>query len=203
MYSRTIQQLIRSFRLLPGVGTRTAERYVFSLLKSGKKDVAELTLALQHLIQQTKSCQMCWNFSDQDPCPICANPSRDTHTICVVSEPQDVEAFEKTRSYTGVYHVLRGIVSADISEEQSQIKLPELFARVEGQSIREVILAFNFDLRGETTMMMLETALKMRAPNIIVSRLARGLPTGSDLQYADDATLKSALVHRQSRTTAE
>ncbi len=197
-YSKSIKNLINAFSQLPSVGPRTAERFVFYLLKSGKKDVAELTLALKELIESVKSCEICWTFSDTSPCDVCASPQRDPKTVCVVAEPQDREVIEKTGSYKGGYHILRGLIKGHDENSLRGLKIPELLLRIRKSGIDEVILALNPDLHGETTMMYLEKKIKEIAPHIKVSRLARGLPMGSDLQYADDITLSSALKNRTS-----
>lgn len=196
MYPRPIQQLIYAFSRLPSVGERTAERFVFYLLRSGKKEAGELILALKNLMANIKSCETCWNFADKTPCAICADKTRDHTTICVVAEPTDVEVFEKTGTYNGVYHVLRGEIKSDEEDSIRNLKIKELLDRVAGP-IREVILALNPNLEGETTMMFLEKQLRSRFPKITLTRLARGLPMGSDLQYADEITLGSALKNRR------
>ena len=195
-YPKPIQNLIHAFARLPSVGPRTAERFVFHLLKSGKKDVSELTIALKELIETVKSCEICWVFSDISPCSVCASPQRDPKSVCVVAEPQDREAIEKTNTYRGAYHIIRGVIQAHDENSLRGLKIPELLARVRKGGIDEIILALNPDLPGETTMMYLEKKIKEIAPHIKVSRLARGLPMGSDLQYADDITLGSALKNR-------
>ncbi len=200
MYSKSIQNLIDSFRKLPTVGGRTAERFVFYLLKSGKKEVGEITLALKELIDNVKSCEMCWDFSDNNPCAICSNKTRDTSLLCVVSEPQDIPVLERTGVYNGLYHVLRGLVEPGAEEEMERIKIKELFAKLDRENnIKEIILALNPDLSGETTMLFLEKKIKDKNPTLKVTRLARGLPMGSDLQYADEITLGSALKNRTGR----
>ncbi|MBP6859882.1 MAG: recombination protein RecR [Candidatus Magasanikbacteria bacterium] len=196
MYSKSIQNLINSFRKLPTVGHRTAERFVFYLLKSGKKEVAEITLSLKELIENVKSCELCWDFSDHNPCSICNNKNREQSLLCIVSEPQDIPIIEKTGAFTGLYHVLRGLVESG-QEELDKLKIKELFTRIENPNkITEVILALNPDLSGETTMLFLEKRLKEKNPNLKITRLARGLPMGSDLQYADEITLGSAIKNR-------
>jgi recombination protein RecR len=194
MYPLPIQQLINTFSKLPSVGQRTAERYVFYLLRSGKKDVAELTMSLKHLIEKIKSCETCWDFSDQSPCKICANNKRDQKTICVVDQPQSVHVFEKTAEYSGLYHVLRGTIRPDNVETINYLKIKELLIRANG--VKEIILALSPDINGENTMMFLESKLKENYSNLKITRLARGLPMGSDLQYADEITLGSALKNR-------
>jgi len=200
MYSKSIQNLIDSFRRLPTVGQRTAERFVFYLLKSGKKEVGEITLALKELIDNVKSCESCWDFSDHNPCTICNNKTRDNSLLCVVSEPQDIPVIERTGMYNGLYHVLRGLVEPGDEEELEKIKIKELFLKLQKtDKIREIILALNPDLSGETTMLFLEKKLKEKNPAIKTTRLARGLPMGSDLQYADEITLGSAIKNRTTR----
>lgn len=195
-YAEPIENLIKAFSRLPSVGRRTSERFVYHLLKSGKKDVAELTLALKNLIDKVKSCETCWDFSDITPCRICGNNDRDQNTICVVAETQDLQAIEKTGLYKGAFHVLRGTINVEDENTLQYIKIKELLSRMKAGNIKEIILALNPDLRGETTMMFLEKKLKEINPGLIITRLARGLPMGSDLQYADEITLGSALKHR-------
>ena len=196
MYPEPIHNLITALSKLPSVGPRTAERFVFYLLKSGKKDVAELTLALKDLIENIQSCDTCWDFSDTNPCAVCGNPRRDATTICVVKDSQSMQTIEKTGNYKGHYHVLRGIVQPGKEQTMKYLKVIELLKRAKDTSVTEIILALNPDLPGETTMMLLETQLKKIRPELTITRLARGLPMGSDLQYADEITLGSALKHR-------
>lgn len=196
MYPIPIEHLVRAFMKLPSVGRRTAERFVFYLLKSGKKDVAELTNSLQELIKNIRSCDECWDFSDRSPCSICADTRRDHDTVCVVAEPQDIRAIERTGAYKGLYHVLRGTIDTEEENLGKGLKIKELTDRISKNSSTEIILALNPDLRGETTMMFLEKKLAALFPNLNVTRLARGLPMGSDLQYADEITLSSALKYR-------
>jgi len=200
MYSKSIQNLIEAFRKLPTVGQRTAERFVFYLLKSGKKEVGEITLSLKELIDNVKSCETCWDFSDNNPCAICNNKTRDQALLCVVSEPQDIPVLERTGMYNGLYQVLRGKIEPGTEEEMEKIKIKELFSKLEkNNKIKEVILALNPDLSGETTMLFLEKKLKELSPTLKITRLARGLPMGSDLQYADEITLGSALKNRMEK----
>lgn len=198
MYSRSIANLIEALKKLPSVGERTAERYVFHWLKNGKKEVNELRDALDSLLKNIKSCSICWNFSDSIPCPICANPARDHGTICVIADPQDIPVIEKTGNYHGVYHVLRGAIDPNDEDSWNKTKIKELFKRIKSsKEINEVILALNLDWTGETTALYIESKIKSLAPTIKVSRLARGLPLGSSLQYADEITLGSAFKNRR------
>lgn len=196
MYPIPIQNLIQAFAKLPSVGQRTAERYVFHLLKSGKKDVGELSLALSNLSKNIQSCKICWDFSDESPCRICADKKRNQKIICVVSEPQNVHIIEKTKKYNGVYHILRGTIRTDEPEDIKHLKINELMKRTKENETSEILLALNPDLNGETTMMFLKNKIKDLNPNIKITRLARGLPMGGDLQYADEITLEGALNNR-------
>ncbi len=196
MYTRSIENLIKSFSKLPTVGPRTAERFVFHLLRSGKKDVGELTLALKNLIDNIKSCEQCWDFAEQSPCEICADSRRDQSQICVVTQPQDLQVMEKTGAYQGLYHILRGILKPGDERNIKFLKIKELLDRIRKPAIKEVILALNPDLPGETTMMYIEKQIKAQNPETKITRLARGLPMGSDVQYADEVTLGSALKNR-------
>ncbi len=199
MYSPTINNLIESFKKLPSVGQRTAERFVFHLLKSGKSETNQLRTTLDALLTNTKSCAICWNFDDYSPCRICQNKKRDPATICVVADPQDIPALERTGEFQGLYHVLRGAVQAGDEESLQKIKIRELLLRIKNdraKKIKEIIFALNPDLPGETTMLLLQREIKKINPALKISRLARGLPMGSDLQYADEITLGSAYKNR-------
>jgi recombination protein RecR len=195
MYSRPVAQLIKALSRLPSVGERTAERYAFYLLKSGKKEVQSLINSLTDFMSTMRSCEICQDFADQSPCLICSRKDRQNGIICVVSEPQDVQAIEESGSYRGRYHVLRGTISPDEDDTKS-LKISELLKRLHESGLSEIILALNHDMAGETTALYLEKKIKAERPSIIVSRLARGLPMGSDLKYADAVTLGSALQNR-------
>lgn len=197
MYPPSIQNLIDRFTKLPGVGPKTAERFVFHLLKKGRREAHTLTEALEILLARAKSCSVCYDFSEQERCAICQNTTRDPRILCVVADSQDVQAIERSGAFHGRYHVLRGVLdpARDIAPEQ--LKIQELFTRI-GQAdppISEVILALNPDLPGATTSMYL--AKKLKELNVSITRIARGLPLGSDLDYADEITLTDALNGRQ------
>lgn len=201
MYSPSIIKLIQALKKLPSVGERTAERYVFHWLNSGKKEVSELILALRELMEKVKSCEICWDFSDSNPCPVCADPKRDRSKICVVADSQDLMVIEQTKAFNGIYHVLRNLIDAGDEESFQRIKAKELFDRLKAKAdTKEVILALNPDLPGETTMLFFEKEIKQINSKIKVTRLARGLPLGADLRYADEITLGSAI---KNRTTSE
>lgn len=199
MYSPSIEKLITALKRLPSVGQHTAERYVFHLLKSGKREPGELLLALKNLIEKTKSCVLCGNYSDTSPCPICNESKRDHMTICVVADPPNLTSIERTGAYHGVYHVLRGLLDFSDDTSIAQLTIGRLMERIKKQKIKEVILAMNPDLPGETTMLYLEKEITITFPSIKISRLARGLPMGADLNYADEITLSNALKNRTTK----
>lgn len=196
MYSNSINNLIQAFKKLPTVGQKTAERFVFHLLKSGKKEVGELTVRLKELINKVKSCENCWDFNDTNPCAICADKSRDRTILCLVSESQAIHIIEKTGEFKGIYFVLRGLIKTD-QEDLVKTKIKELFLKIkQNKIIREIIIALNPDMEGEITAKYLEQKLKNINPKLKITRLARGLPMGSDLEYADEITLGAALKNR-------
>lgn len=197
MYPPPIQRLLSAFAKLPGVGPRTAERFVFHLLSSGKQEAAALAESLRVLVASVKSCEMCFDFSDASPCVLCRDARRDAIVLCIVAEPADLQALERSGAYRGRYFILRGTIDPTDDEMGKRLKIAELLGRVQNdKGLAELILAFNPDVAGETTMLFLERRLRELRPNIKISRLARGLPMGSDLRYADDITLGSALKHR-------
>jgi recombination protein RecR len=196
VYSPSIDNLIKEFKKLPSVGQHTAERFVFHLLKKGKKDVAELVGAMKNVMEQVKSCERCWTFSDTTPCSTCASTKRDQTMLCIVSTTQELAALERTGEYHGLYHVLRGAIDTSDEEILERLKLKELLARLNEEKIQEVILALNPDMAGETTMLYLSKLIKETNTSIKITRLARGLPMGSDIEYADEVTLGSALKNR-------
>ena len=200
MYSASINNLVASLKKLPSVGQRTAERFVFHWLKSGRREVNQLREALDNLLINTKSCEICWNFDDTNPCRTCTDSRRDHGYICVVADPQDIPAMERTGAFRGVYHVLRGLIESGNEDGLRYCKIRELLLRIKddetSNKITEIILALNPDLPGETTILFLKREIAKINPKIKISRLARGLPMGSDLQYADEITLTSALKNR-------
>ncbi|HOX60383.1 MAG TPA: recombination mediator RecR [Candidatus Magasanikbacteria bacterium] len=197
MYALPIQKLIDAFEKLPSVGARTAERYVFHILKSGKKEAGELASALTSLVGGVKSCEICCNFSDRTPCRLCVNKNRDQSTICIVAEPQDAHVIENTHAFSGLYHILRGTLRPDEIEPEKKIKIRELLKRIQDPKIKEIILSLNPDMSGEMTAMYIAKSAKTQRPDLRITRLARGLPMGSDIRYADEMTLISALKNRR------
>lgn len=201
MFSSLIQSLSELLEKWPGVGPRTAERFVFYLLRQPKEDLDKLIHALQQTKQSATICPICFNPTLASPCEICRDPRRDKSTICVVAEPADLLAIEKTGEYRGVYHLLGGVIDAPSGITPETLRIKELEQRLKtllaGSRIKplEIILALNATIEGETTSLYLARLLKPL--RIKITRLARGLPQGSDLQYADEVTLLNALEGRR------
>lgn len=195
-YPPLIQNLINQFAKLPSIGPKTAERLVFYLLKQPEKELHQFGEAIENIKGNIKACSSCFNFSESDPCPICADRRRDRKMICVVAKPQDVIALEKTGSYSGVYHILGGNINPLEDLGPENIKINELLNRLKNNEFKEIILALNPDMEGETTALYLIKLLK-QFPNLKITRLARGLPMGADLEYADEVTLENAIKERR------
>jgi recombination protein RecR len=192
-----IQDLINAFSRLPGIGPKTASRLTFYLLNSPEDLSQDLASALDNLKSKTTYCQTCFNITDagQTQCEICTNEDRDQDVLCVVEEPLDVLAIERTQGFQGRYHVLQGVLSPIEGISPDDLKIRELISRVSEGDIREVILATNPSMEGDATAMYLRQQL---APlGVQVTRLARGLPVGGDLEYADQHTLLKAIAGRQ------
>ena len=191
----SIQSLITSLERLPGIGPKSASRLAFFLLRAPDEQAHALAEALASLKDNVRFCSRCFNITVTDPCMICSNPSRDQARICVVEEPLDVLAIERTSTWRGVYHVLHGRIAPLEGMNREDIRFDELVDRVRTEQIDEVLLATNPNLEGEATSFHLHRAL---APlGVKVTRLARGLPTGGDLEWADPSTLGSALEGRR------
>jgi recombination protein RecR len=198
MLPEPIQDCINLFARLPGVGPKTAARLTFFLLRDRENDLAvKLAESLTHLINGTDICPTCFNMmaADQEQCGICASPDRDRRMICVVEEPLDVAALERTSGFTGLYHVLHGALSPVEGIMPEDLKVQELIDRVQEGEIEEIIIATNPSMEGDATGMYLQQ--QMSSFDIKVTRLARGLPMGGDLEYADQNTLLRALMGRQ------
>jgi recombination protein RecR len=193
--SDAIGRLVQEFSKLPGIGPKSAQRIVFSLLRSPEEKTKALAEALISLKQRVNLCSICCNVTESDPCPICRNPQRDVSQVCIVEQPQDILALEHTGAYKGLYHVLHGAISPTEGIGADNIRIRELLARFQANTVKEVILATNTNMEGEQTAMYLSSVI---APlGIKVTRLARGLPFGTELEYADDVTLTRALEGRQ------
>ena len=192
-----VARLIEEFSKLPGVGTKTAQRLTYHVLRSPTEDARALAEALVAIKEEVAYCSLCCNIteSDVDPCAICADPRRDATRICVVEEPLDVLAIERTNEFRGRYHVLHGAISPIDGIGPERLRTRELFARVGSEPIVEVILATNPNLEGEATAMYLADLLRPHVAS--VTRIARGLPVGGDLEYADDVTLIRSLQGRR------
>lgn len=191
--SEALQQLIEEFARLPGIGRKTAQRLALHVLKQPREDAVRMARALVNVKDRTRTCSVCCNITEADPCAICASPRRDRTVICVVEEPNDVLALEKTNDFRGLYHVLGGSLSPLDGIGPDELKVKELLARLAGE-VNEVILAMNPNVEGEATTLYLGRLLKPLG--VKVTRIARGLPVGGDLEFADEATLSRALEGR-------
>lgn len=194
-FAPSVETLIDEFAKLPGIGRKTAQRLAFHVLNLPKEDADKLAQAIMSAKQTIHLCPKCQNLTDEALCPICADETRDTSTICVVADPKDVLAFEKTREYHGLYHVLHGTISPLNHVGPDDLHIRELLHRVAEEDVHEVILATNPDTEGEATAMYLARLLKPF--QIRVTRLAYGIPVGGQLEYIDEVTLMRALNGRQ------
>jgi recombination protein RecR len=184
---------------LPGVGSRTAQRLAFHILRASPEDAGALADAIREVKERIGLCEVCFNLTDEQRCRICQDTRRDQALICVVEEPSDVIPMERTHEYHGVYHVLGGALSPIDGVDPEDLKMAELFARVLAAepAVREVVLATNPTTTGEATALYIAEELRSRAPVVAVTRLASGLPVGSDLEYADEVTLGKAFAGRR------
>lgn len=196
-----VARVIEAFRRLPGIGPKSAQRLAYHLVRMPEAEAVELSEAITGVKQRIKLCETCADITEEPICGICSDPKRDYTVICVVEEPLDVTALERTRAYNGLYHVLHGAISPTSGIAASDLKIKELLQRLQGdasETVNEVIVATNTNLDGEATAMYLQRAI---APaGIKVTRLARGLPSGTDIEYADDATLAHSLESRSEIT---
>jgi recombination protein RecR len=208
VYAPPVQRLITELGKLPGIGNRTAQRLAFHILRASNEDAGALAEAIREVKERIGLCEVCFNLADAPRCRICQDQRRDAGLICVVEEPGDVIPIERTHEYRGRYHVLGGALSPIDGVDPDDLKIAELYARVEnagdapiGDSdegrIREVVLATNPTTTGEATALHIAEALRGRAPDVTVTRLASGLPVGADLEYADEVTLGKALAGRR------
>ena len=194
-FPAALQNLADQFARLPGIGGKTAQRLAFHVLELPWEDAKEFSDVIMDARAQVHTCPVCQNLTDMDCCSICSDPTRDQSMICVVADPRDVIAMERSREYRGVYHVLHGVISPLNHVTQDDIKLKELLGRVAQGHVKEVIMATNPDTEGEATAMYISRLL--RPMEIKVTRLAYGIPVGSQLEYADEVTLSRALEGRQ------
>jgi recombination protein RecR len=197
VYAPPVQRLITELSKLPGVGGRTAQRLAFHLLRSSDEDALALAEAIREVKQRIGLCETCFNLADGPLCRICSDERRDPELICVVEEPSDVISIERTHEFRGRYHVLGGALSPIDGIDPEDLKLAELYDRVVEGGVQEVVIATNPTTTGEATALHIADALRDRAPEAKVTRLASGLPVGSDLEYADELTLGRALAGRR------
>lgn len=194
-----VAALVEELSKLPGVGVKTAQRLTFYILRSPTDQARRLAEAILRVKESIIYCSLCYNITETDPCSICSNPSRDQELICVVEEPLDVLAIEKTGAFKGLYHVLHGALSPLNSIGRKDIRIDELFKRLEGGTVCEIILATNPGFEGDYTAGVIKDGIKneLNVPGLRITSLARGLPLGGDLEYADEGTLSQALEGRR------
>jgi recombination protein RecR len=198
-YAPPVQRLVGELSKLPGIGSRSAQRLAFHILRAPAEDADALAQAISEVKLKIRLCEVCFNLTDEVRCRICTDPRRDQGLICAVEEPSDVIPMERTHEFHGVYHVLGGALSPIDGVDPEDLKIAELLARVTSaeQQVREVVLATNPTTTGEATALYLAEELRARAPQLTVTRLASGLPVGADLEYADEVTLGKALAGRR------
>lgn len=192
--AESIEQLAEQFAQLPGIGRKTAHRLALYVVKMQRDEVVTLARALVNVKDRVRYCSICSNITEDDPCPICSNTKRDRAVICVVEEPTDVLALERTNEFKGLYHVLGGALSPLDGIGPEDLRIKELLRRIEASTVEEIILALNPDVEGEATTLYISKLLKPLG--LKVTRIARGLPVGTDLEFADEATLGRALEGR-------
>ncbi|MFV0405693.1 MAG: recombination mediator RecR [Propioniciclava sp.] len=195
MFEGPIQTLIDELGRLPGVGPKSAQRIAFHLMQTDRADVERLAVALREVTDKVRFCEICFNIAEEATCRVCRDPRRDPTVMCVVEEPKDVQAIERTREFRGLYHVLGGAISPIDHVGPEDLHIAELLRRLAAPTVTEVILATDPNLEGEATATYLSRALA--ATGITVSRLASGLPVGGDLEYADEVTLGRAFAGRR------
>jgi recombination protein RecR len=194
-YAAPMTRLIDELRKLPGVGTRTAQRFAFHILRSSDHDAASLADAIKALKAALRLCSVCNNITDVDPCLYCASPTRNHQLICVLEEPTNIASIEKTRSYNGLYHVLHGTLSPVNGVGPDQLRLTNLWPRL--AETAELILATSPTVEGEATARYLADEAHRQFPNLTITRIATGVPAGSDIEYADEITMTRALENRR------
>ena len=190
-----VEIIAEQFRRLPGIGIKSARRLAYFMLESPQEDVYTFLNKIKEARAQSCYCSICGNLSTSDPCPICSDDSRDQHTLCVVEQPPDVQAMEKSQDYHGLYHVLHGALSPLDGIGPEQLRIKELLHRLESSQVKEVIIATDPDTEGEATAYYLSRLIK--PSGIKVTRIARGLPAGGDIGYADSITLAGAVQNRK------
>ncbi|HEU5181792.1 MAG TPA: recombination mediator RecR [Candidatus Polarisedimenticolia bacterium] len=194
-YADPIERLVAALKRLPGIGTKSAQRLAFAILHQGRDESLELSAAIQEVKDKIRLCSVCCHITDVDPCRFCGDEARDRGTLCVVEEPNNLLAIEKTREYKGVYHVLHGSLSPLRGIGPEALKIDELMRRVRSGGVREVILATNPTVEGEQTASYLSSLLKPLG--VKTSRIAIGIPVGSEIEYTDEVTMSKALEGRR------
>jgi recombination protein RecR len=194
-FAEPMAQLIDELKKLPGIGGKSAQRLAFHILRSSAEDAGALALAIQNLKEKLHLCSICSNITDVDPCSYCANGARNQRLVCVVEEPTNIAAVEKTRFYNGVYHVLHGAISPLHGVGPEQLRIPSLLKRIESGSVDELIIATNPTMEGEATAVHLTHLIKPFG--VKVTRIATGIPAGSDIEYADEVTMLKAIEGRR------
>ena len=194
-YPKPLARLINEMSKLPGIGSKTAQRLAFYILSLDDKEANQLADAITTAKKEMKYCSVCGNLTDEDPCAICSDPSRDPNQICVVESPKDVMAMERIKEYNGLYHVLHGVISPMEGIGPEDINLMPLIKRLQANDVNELIIATNPNIEGEATAMYLARLIK--PSGIKVSRIAHGIPVGGDLEYADEVTLLKAMEGRR------
>ncbi len=194
-YPQAIEKLIKLLSQLPSVGPKTAERYAWFLYRQNKATLNELATTLTHLQENITTCSRCQMISESDPCPICADLSRNSDELCLVENTQDLIALEATKQYRGYYFVLGGLINLIDKQGPESLNIAKLEERLAKNNVKEMILALNFNVEGETTSLYLTKLFKDK---VKITHLAKGLPAGSDLEYADQMTLKNAFIYRNS-----
>ncbi len=194
-YAKPLAKLIRELEKMPGVGPKSAQRMAFHILRLPDEEARALAEAIIEVKERIITCKRCFNFTDEELCPICRNPSRNASVLCVVADVRDLMAIERTQEYRGLYHVLQGVISPMDGVGTEQLRIRELLQRLQSEPIEEVIIAMNPTIEGDATAMYLSKLIKPLG--IRVTQLAHGMPVGGDLDYADQATLISALEWRR------
>lgn len=194
-YAKPLAKLVSEFEKLPGIGPKTAQRLAFHILRVSESEASEFAQAIMDVKNTIRQCNTCFNYTDQETCEVCDNPKRDRTVICVVSEPRDIVSMEKTNEYTGLYHVLGGVISPMDGIGPDKLRIRELLARINEGEVKEVILATNPTIEGDATAMYIAGFLKELG--IKTTRIAHGMPVGADMDYADQATLIQALQWRR------
>jgi recombination protein RecR len=194
-FAEPMSRLIDELKKLPGVGSKSAQRLAFHILRSSEEDAEALAAAVRDVKAKLRLCSVCNNITDVDPCVYCSNPTRNQRLICVVEEPTNIAAVEKTRHFNGSYHVLHGSISPLHGVGPEQLRLSNLFRRIDAGEVDEVILATNPTVEGEATAVYISQ--QIRRPGVKVTRIATGIPVGSDIEYADEVTMLKAMEGRR------